>query len=114
MATEIQPGDVLRDGKPSAPPVQGDIATYLRTGVTDPEREPAFAAYFDEAFADDPVGGPVQGVPARVRGGSVAGLGATRGRHCGRESSMKIYATQHTRAEYDGPNTADAQADART
>jgi very-short-patch-repair endonuclease len=39
---------------PSAPPVPEDVAVHLRTGVTDPEREPAFAVDFDEEFADDP------------------------------------------------------------
>jgi very-short-patch-repair endonuclease len=40
---------------PSAPSVPEDITTHLRTGVTDPEREPAFAADFDDGYADDPV-----------------------------------------------------------
>ena len=39
---------------PPAPPVPHDIAAYLRTGVTDPEREPAFDPDFDDAFADEP------------------------------------------------------------
>ena len=39
---------------PPAPPVPEDVAAHLRTGVTDPEREPAFAADFDDGFADDP------------------------------------------------------------
>ncbi len=39
---------------PPAPTVPGDIAAYLRTGVTDPEREPAFGPDFDDVFADDP------------------------------------------------------------
>jgi very-short-patch-repair endonuclease len=38
---------------PPAPPVPEDVAIYLRTAVTDPKREPAFAADFDEVFADD-------------------------------------------------------------
>ena len=39
---------------PPAPPVPEDVAAHLRTGVTDPEREPAFAADFDDWSADDP------------------------------------------------------------
>ena len=39
---------------PPAPPVPEDVAAHLRTGVTDPEREPAFSADFDDWFADDP------------------------------------------------------------
>ena len=39
---------------PPAPPVPDDIAAYLRTGVTDPEVEPAFGSDFDDVFADDP------------------------------------------------------------
>jgi very-short-patch-repair endonuclease len=39
---------------PPAPPVPEDIAAHLRAGVTDPDREPAFAANFDHWFADDP------------------------------------------------------------
>ena len=39
---------------PPAPPVPEDVAAHLRTGVTDPEREPAFAADFDDGFADNP------------------------------------------------------------
>jgi hypothetical protein len=38
---------------PSAPPVPDDIAAYLRTGVTDPEVEPAFGPDFDDVFAND-------------------------------------------------------------
>ena len=39
---------------PPAPPVPAEVAAHLRTGVTDPEREPAFAADLDDQFADDP------------------------------------------------------------
>lgn len=39
---------------PSAPPVPGEIAAFLRTGVTDPEVEPAFGPDFDDVFAGDP------------------------------------------------------------
>ena len=46
---------------PPAPPVPGDVDMHLRTPVTDPEREPAFAADFDDQFADDP------GEAARLR-----------------------------------------------
>ena len=38
---------------PPASHVPADVAAHLRIGVTDAEREPAFAAEFDEAFADD-------------------------------------------------------------
>lgn len=38
---------------PSAPPVPEDVAAHLRTGVTDTGREPAFAADFDDGFADN-------------------------------------------------------------
>jgi hypothetical protein len=36
---------------PSAPPVPKDVAAYLRTRITDPEREPMFAADFDDEYA---------------------------------------------------------------
>ena len=39
---------------PPTPPVPDDVAAYLRTGVTDPEVEPAFGPDFDDAFASDP------------------------------------------------------------
>jgi very-short-patch-repair endonuclease len=39
---------------PAPPPVPDEIVAYLRTGVTDPEREPAFGPEFDDVFADDP------------------------------------------------------------
>lgn len=39
---------------PPAPPVPEDVASHLRTGITDPEREPAFAADFDDSYADNP------------------------------------------------------------
>jgi hypothetical protein len=40
---------------PPAPPVPEDIADHLRSGVTDPDREPEFGSGFDDWFADDPV-----------------------------------------------------------
>ena len=46
----------LKVSKAELPPashVPADVAAHLRIGVTDAEREPAFAAEFDEAFADD-------------------------------------------------------------
>ena len=39
---------------PPPPAVPEDIAAHLRTGVTDPEHEPAFDSGFDDWFADDP------------------------------------------------------------
>ncbi len=39
---------------PSAPRVPKDVAAHLRTGITDPEREPAFAADFDDSYAGNP------------------------------------------------------------
>ena len=39
---------------PPTPPVSDDIAVYLRTGVTDPEVEPAFGPDFDDVFAGNP------------------------------------------------------------
>jgi len=39
---------------PLPPPVPEGIAAHLRTGVTDPEHEPAFDAGFDDWFATDP------------------------------------------------------------
>ncbi len=39
---------------PPAPPAPEEVARQLRTGVTDPGQEPAFAAEFDDRFADDP------------------------------------------------------------
>lgn len=39
---------------PPAPPVRNDVAAHLRTGITDPEREPAFATDFDDDYAEDP------------------------------------------------------------
>jgi very-short-patch-repair endonuclease len=41
---------------PSAPPIPGDIAPYLRAGASDPEVEPAFGLDFDDVFAGDPEG----------------------------------------------------------
>ena len=38
---------------PAPPPPPDDIQPYLLTGVTDPHREPAFAANFDDLFAAD-------------------------------------------------------------
>lgn len=40
---------------PRAPLVPEDVAPHLGTVVTDPETEPAFAADFDDLFADDPM-----------------------------------------------------------
>lgn len=37
-----------------APPVPEDVGPYLRTGVTDPEQDPALADDFDAQFPDDP------------------------------------------------------------
>jgi very-short-patch-repair endonuclease len=39
---------------PPPPPAPEDVAIHLRSGITDPEREPAFAADFDDAYADAP------------------------------------------------------------
>jgi very-short-patch-repair endonuclease len=39
---------------PVVPPAPEDVIPYLRTGITDPGREPALDADFDEQFADDP------------------------------------------------------------
>ena len=39
---------------PAAPPVAEDVAAHLRTGITDPEREPAYAAHFDDGYVDNP------------------------------------------------------------
>jgi very-short-patch-repair endonuclease len=39
---------------PPAPAIPDSIAAHLRTGVSDPAREPAFGADFDHRFADDP------------------------------------------------------------
>ncbi len=39
---------------PPAPRVPKDLAAYLPAGITDPEREPAFAADFDAAYAANP------------------------------------------------------------
>ena len=39
---------------PPPPPVPDHIAPYLRTGVTDPETEPAFGPDFGDIFADEP------------------------------------------------------------
>ena len=62
---------------PPAPPVPDDIAAYLRTGVTDPEVEPAFGPDFDDVFAGDPEeAGTAPAPAARLRGGSLGGLGA--------------------------------------
>ena len=36
---------------PPAPPVPKDVAAHLRIGITDPEREAAFAADFDDEYA---------------------------------------------------------------
>lgn len=44
-ATGAEPWLTVSKGQvPLAPPVPEDVAAHLRTGVTDPEREPAFAA----------------------------------------------------------------------
>jgi very-short-patch-repair endonuclease len=40
---------------PPVPPVPEDVVAHLRTGVTDPEREPGFPSDFDDWFADDPL-----------------------------------------------------------
>jgi hypothetical protein len=42
---------------PLPPAVPEEIAAHLRTGVTDPEHEPAFPAEFDDWFGDDPAEG---------------------------------------------------------
>ena len=39
---------------PPPPPVPEDVAVHLRSGVTDPETEPAFAADFDDVYAGAP------------------------------------------------------------
>jgi len=71
------------------PPVPEDVTTHLRTGVTDPEREPAFAADLDECL---PTLGRRPG-----SGSSYMGMGRVRGgpRHHtrGRRNSMKLCTT---------------------
>ena len=39
---------------PPTPPVPRDVAAHLRTGITDPEREPAFGTDFDDEYAENP------------------------------------------------------------
>ena len=75
------------------PPVREDVTTHLRTGVTDPEREPAFAADIDECLPTlwrRPGSGSSYMGMGRVRGGP---RHHTRGRRCGRRNSMKICTT---------------------
>jgi very-short-patch-repair endonuclease len=38
---------------PSAPPVPEEVAGHLRTGITDPESEPAFATDFDDEYGEN-------------------------------------------------------------